>query len=171
MAGPFYAAGAAKEVDVGKKKDFGGPGSPTSPEDLQAPPSDIASWYRDSSGSSGLAPAGAGFAQGRGERYPSSAYSVDASGAYIGQATPVPVSRSEEGQTLRPSPARTPTVHHPPPLALNRPGGLTPGGHGAGTASVHDSPPVSPTPQRGTLGRSHPSFEGSRGSRFTENVG
>lgn len=174
FAGPAFAAGAAKEVDIGKQKDFGGPGSPTSPEDRQPQASDVASWYRDSSGSSGLAPAGPGFPQAR---YPSSAYSVDASGAMIGTATQVPMSRSEEAQALRPSPARTPTVHHPPTHAWNQPGGLappqqlTPGGHGAGAASIHDSPPVSPTPQRGTLGRSHPSFDGSRGSRFTENVG
>lgn len=67
-------------------------------------------------------------------------------------------------ERIMPSPARTPIIHHPddaPPFGANRSGGNP------------FSPPHSPAPDippRGTLGRSHPSHDGSRSSRFTENV-
>ncbi|KAF2713054.1 hypothetical protein K504DRAFT_472534 [Pleomassaria siparia CBS 279.74] len=61
-----------------------------------------------------------------------------------------------------PSPARTPTIHHPPPpFGQNRNGGSL------------LSPPHSPSPSiapRSSLGRSHPSQDGSRNSKFTEDV-
>ncbi|KAF2175674.1 hypothetical protein K469DRAFT_56057 [Zopfia rhizophila CBS 207.26] len=69
-------------------------------------------------------------------------------------------------ERIMPSPARTPVIHHPddaPPFGTSRDGGQSP----------FMSPPHSPNPeapQRGTLGRSHPSHDGSRGSRFTEDV-
>ena len=72
-------------------------------------------------------------------------------------------------ERVMPSPARTPIIHHPedaPPWGTSRNGG--------GSTL---SPPQSPNPfvdpahiPRGTLGRSHPSHDGSRSSRFTENV-
>ena len=72
-------------------------------------------------------------------------------------------------ERVMPSPARTPVIHHPddaPPWGTSRNGGST------------LSPPQSPNNPfadpahvpRGTLGRSHPSHDGSRSSRFTENV-
>ncbi|KAF2257496.1 hypothetical protein CC78DRAFT_588497 [Lojkania enalia] len=67
-------------------------------------------------------------------------------------------------ERIMPSPARTPVIHHPedaPPFGTSRNGG--------GTLS----PPLTPNtdrPPRPTLGRSHPSHDGSRGSRFTEDV-
>jgi hypothetical protein len=66
-------------------------------------------------------------------------------------------------ERMMPSPARTPVVYHPeddPPWGTNRNGGST------------LSPPHSPNPEyvRSTLGRSLPSHDGSRSSRFTENV-
>lgn len=67
----------------------------------------------------------------------------------------------ESGQmNIRPSPARTPVIRHPDdgnPFADRH----------------HLSPPHSPVaelPPRGTLGRSLPSADGSRSSKFTENV-
>ncbi|CAO2653317.1 Nn.00g027280.m01.CDS01 [Neocucurbitaria sp. VM-36] len=69
--------------------------------------------------------------------------------------------RSSGPMNIRPSPARTPVIRHPddaPPF---------------GTSRSHLSPPQSPNPDfpaRGTLGRSLPSADGSRSSRFTENV-
>ena len=67
----------------------------------------------------------------------------------------------ESGQmNIRPSPARTPIIRHPDdgnPFADRH----------------HLSPPHSPIadlPPRGTLGRSLPSADGSRSSKFTENV-
>ncbi|CAI6333231.1 unnamed protein product [Periconia digitata] len=69
-------------------------------------------------------------------------------------------------ELVRPSPARTPIVHHrddAPVFGASRNGG--------GSTL---SPPLTPNPDysgpRGTLGRSHPSHDGSRSSRFTENV-
>ncbi|KAF2742752.1 hypothetical protein M011DRAFT_481376 [Sporormia fimetaria CBS 119925] len=67
-------------------------------------------------------------------------------------------------ERFMPSPARTPVIHHPedaPPWGSSRNGG-----------SVL-SPPHSPNPEfppRQTLGRTHISLDGSRSSRFTENV-
>ncbi|KAF2275528.1 uncharacterized protein EI97DRAFT_77565 [Westerdykella ornata] len=67
-------------------------------------------------------------------------------------------------ERFMPSPARTPVIHHPddaPPWGASRNGGST------------FSPPHTPNPDgppRPTLGRSHPSHDGSRSSRFTENV-
>lgn len=67
----------------------------------------------------------------------------------------------ESGQmSFRPGPARTPIIRHPDdenPFADRH----------------HLSPPHSPVgdlPPRGTLGRSLPSADGSRSSKFTENV-
>lgn len=78
-------------------------------------------------------------------------------------------------ERIMPSPARTPVVHHPddvPPWGTNRSGG----GGDAGEPSML-SPPQSPNmsldlkmPLKPSLGRSHPSHDGSRSSRFTENV-
>jgi hypothetical protein len=67
-------------------------------------------------------------------------------------------------ERIMPSPARTPVIHHPndaPPWGTSRNGGST------------LSPPHSPNPDftpKPTLGRSLPSHDGSRSSRFTENV-
>ncbi|KAJ4361818.1 hypothetical protein N0V83_010759 [Neocucurbitaria cava] len=69
--------------------------------------------------------------------------------------------RGSGPMNIRPSPARTPIIRHPddvPPF---------------GTNQSHLSPPQSPNPDfpsRGTLGRSLHSADGSRSSRFTENV-
>lgn len=68
-------------------------------------------------------------------------------------------------ERFMPSPARTPVVHHAgdaPPWGMSRNGG-------GSTLSPPQSPNPS-VPPRGTLGRSHPSHDGSRGSRFTEDV-
>ncbi|KAH7136074.1 hypothetical protein B0J11DRAFT_178123 [Dendryphion nanum] len=70
-----------------------------------------------------------------------------------------------ERERIMPSPARTPVIHHPddaPPWGTSRNGG-----------NSTLSPPHTPNaafPPRSTLGRSHPSHDGSRSSRFTEDV-
>ena len=102
----------------------------------------------------------------------------------------------DETETIRPSPARTPVIHaasgspfqqHPHPDSLSPP--VTPVGQqsagvgfsGTGASGVGNSGLAqsnrtgqsSPRPTRpggGTLGRSLPSFDGSRSSRFTEDV-
>lgn len=71
-----------------------------------------------------------------------------------------PVNRESGPMNIRPSPARTPVIRHPDdgnPFSDRN----------------YLSPPQSPNPDappRGTLGRSLPSADGSRSSRFTENV-
>ncbi|KAI4641104.1 hypothetical protein J4E93_007982 [Alternaria ventricosa] len=71
-----------------------------------------------------------------------------------------PTNRESGPMNIRPSPARTPVIRHPD--------------DGNPFADRHYlSPPQSPNPDappRGTLGRSLPSADGSRSSRFTENV-
>lgn len=73
-----------------------------------------------------------------------------------------PGTGKETVETIRPSPARTPVVHQGPI------GQHTSMLWGPGDNLSPDSP-VRPS-SRGTLGRSHPSHDGSRGSRFTEDV-
>lgn len=99
-----------------------------------------------------------------------SSFYRDSQGFYGGPgvaATATAAGRSHhagvEKEKLMPSPARTPVVHHPeeyPPLRDP----VVPSG-------APQSPPQ-PTQfePRGTLGRSHPSHDGSRGSKFTEYV-
>ncbi|KAI4919783.1 hypothetical protein J4E90_001920 [Alternaria incomplexa] len=71
-----------------------------------------------------------------------------------------PTNRESGPMNIRPSPARTPVIRHPDdgnPFSDRN----------------YLSPPQSPNPDappRGTLGRSLPSADGSRSSRFTENV-
>lgn len=88
--------------------------------------------------------------------YGSSAMSKEF-GKEIGDAS---ATRESGLMNIRPSPARTPIIRHPEdenPFADRH----------------HLSPPHSPVaelPPRGTLGRSLPSADGSRSSKFTENV-
>ena len=197
-AGPVYAYGAAKKKDIdGGENDVGA--SPTSPESpfnndtaYYDNTGEVTSWYRESSvntaappdnGSTGLTQFSAlqPHSNATRGRYPSSAYSMDSAGHYTGTATAVPFTQApssaatmSEMERLMPSPARTPTVRHAaPPPGLSAPGAPgAPGvGHGARLQPSMDSEAVSPAVQpKGTLGRSHPSLDGSRGSKFTEGV-
>jgi hypothetical protein len=63
-------------------------------------------------------------------------------------------SQPSEKERFMPSPARTPVIHHP---------------YSAVSSPPH-TPSTRPSHEHGTLGRSLPSLDGSRGSRFTENV-
>jgi len=108
--------------------------------------------------------------------------------AGAGPSSPTPTSPTSgagsppaEGFAVtRPGPARTPVINQPGFAALRPPPGTgrgtpppigrgtTPPGTGRGTP-----PPRNLTPQprqQDGVGRSHPSFDGSRGSRFAENV-
>jgi hypothetical protein len=93
----------------------------------------------------------------------SSSFYRDSEGFYGGPGVPVAaaasVSREDTiaEEKMRPSPARTPVIHHADDVPPFRGG--------------PSNPPLSPVPKTlGTLGRSHPSFDGSRGSKFTEDV-
>jgi hypothetical protein len=73
----------------------------------------------------------------------------------------IPTTRESGQMNIRPSPARTPVIRHPND------------GNPFETDNKYLSPPQSPNPDfppRGSLGRSLPSADGSRSSRFTENV-
>jgi len=79
-----------------------------------------------------------------------------------------PSSRREEGLNMRPGPARTPVINQPAQLPQRTPSRATPPG-----PSVRNTPPpISEFPRlpRDGLGRSHPSQDGSRGSRFREDT-
>ena len=99
-----------------------------------------------------------------------SSFYHDSRGFYGGSgvvATATATNRSHhvgvEKEKLMPSPARTPVVHHPeeyPPLRDP----VVPSG---ALQSSSQSPQSKP---RGTLGRSHPSHDGSQGSKFAEGV-
>lgn len=78
-----------------------------------------------------------------------------------------PMAAGAGAMSIRPSPARTPVIRHPDdnadPFADPAPFPRT---------QSHLSPPQSPDPdlRRGTLGRTLHSADGSRSSKFTENV-
>lgn len=69
-------------------------------------------------------------------------------------------------ERVMPSPARTPVIHHPD----EAPAFGSPRNGGGSTLSPPTTPNNPEHTPRGTLGRSHPSHDGSRSSRFTENV-
>ncbi|KAF2758016.1 hypothetical protein EJ05DRAFT_500533 [Pseudovirgaria hyperparasitica] len=103
-------------------------------------------------------------------------YYRDSQGFYSGSpdtgpgAAVIGLSPEKDKEMMMPGPARTPVVHEPrhPPYGFAPVGGA--GAHTSGTSTL--SPPLSPHPfpRAGTLGRSHPSLDGSRGSKFTEDV-
>lgn len=105
-----------------------------------------------------------------------SSFYQDDHGTYGGPGFPKELGKEAGGSptaagvgmmNIRPSPARTPVIRHPDedanPFADPAP---FPKGRS------HLSPPQSPNPERprGTLGRSLQSADGSRSSKFTENV-
>ncbi|KAI4236884.1 MAG: hypothetical protein LQ349_002264 [Xanthoria aureola] len=128
----------------------------SSPESLSG-----SSFYRDSQGFYG------GPGQGQAGPEPAS----NSSSMFVGPASPPqspthPPSSMPQGQegvaVMRPGPARTP---------LTTQGGLSPmrGPPARGTPPPHIPGTIQERPRDG-LGRSHPSMDGSRGSRFAENI-
>ena len=126
-----------------------------------------ASFYRDSEGFFGMGTGAAGVAAaagGAGSRS-SGSHELPADESVAPGAA---AAAAAEQEKFMPGPARVPVIHPGGPYSPVVVG-PTIDEHGAA-----DSPRV-PTPASlaagpGTLGRSHPSFDGSRGSRFTENV-
>jgi hypothetical protein len=104
-----------------------------------------------------------------------SSFYIDENGTYSGPGSPKEMGKDIGGSpvigagkmNIRPSPARTPVIRHPDddtnpfddPAPFPR-------------HTSHLSPPQSPNPEkpRSTLGRSLQSADGSRSSKFTENV-
>ena len=77
-----------------------------------------------------------------------------------------PPNRREEVANMRPGPARTPVINQPGlPMPMRAPSRATPP-----PRPVRATPPPIVERPRDGVGRSHPSQDGSRGSRFRENV-
>lgn len=174
-AGP--AAGFGSTHSVARGQGFGHSPGPSEPETLSG-----SSFYRDSQGFYGGKEADS-------ESGPSSLIIRPGSPARSSPTYPHPsagglppeggagVSRATgEIAVMRPGPARTPVTNQPGFIPLRnppRPPRSTPSPRPPrGTPPPRTGPiatsPVSRPPDE--LGRSHPSFDGSRGSRFTEEV-
>ncbi|KAA6407915.1 MAG: hypothetical protein FRX48_08266 [Lasallia pustulata] len=128
---------------------YGDPGPAGAKETLSG-----SSFYRDSQG----------FYGGPSHPVPTAGAAGVASGAAgpSGQGF-VPTERDKEVAVMRPSPART-------PVTLQSGFAMPSIPPGASTPPSTPLPPPPPRP-RDVVGRSHPSLDGSRGSRFTEDVG
>jgi hypothetical protein len=111
----------------------------------------------------------------RGGTMSESSFYQDDHGIYGGQGLSKEMEKEIEGtptatgasaMTFRPGPARTPIIRHPEDINPFADPAPFPG------STSHLSPPQSPNPdiRRGTLGRSLASADGSRSSKFTENV-
>ena len=82
-------------------------------------------------------------------------------------------SLEQEVAVTRPGPARTPVINQPGFAPPRQPPGTGRGTPPPGTGRGTPPPPQSLTPQlrqQDDVGRSHPSFDGSRGSRFAEDI-
>ncbi|KAL8772952.1 MAG: hypothetical protein Q9209_001972 [Squamulea sp. 1 TL-2023] len=128
----------------------------SSPESLSG-----SSFYRDSQG----------FYGGPGQVQPGPEPPSNSSSMFVGPGSPPqspthPLSGAAQPQegvaVMRPGPARTPVTTS---------GGLSPirGPPARGTPPPHIPGTIQERPRDG-IGRSHPSFDGSRGSRFAENI-
>ncbi|KAL8727959.1 MAG: hypothetical protein Q9166_005724 [cf. Caloplaca sp. 2 TL-2023] len=128
----------------------------SSPESLSG-----SSFYRDSQG----------FYGGPGQGQPGPEPPSNSSSMFVGPASPPQspthpppdISQPQEDiAVIRPGPARTPVTTQ---------GGLSPirGPSSRGTPPPHIPGTIQERPRDG-LGRSHPSLDGSRGSRFAENI-
>lgn len=171
-AGPSSSAGPSplpvRSFGVSPVAGLGSSFRPASP---QTPLSET-SFYRDSQGFYGGAP------EPEPSSNPSSMYgrpesppprSPDRPGPATASSSPPArvgsqAQRDQEVAFMRPGPARTPVTNQPGFSSL-RP----PTGRGSPPPRPLPSVGASPTPRDG-VGRSHPSFDGSRGSRFTEEM-
>ncbi|KAL8790307.1 MAG: hypothetical protein Q9213_000659 [Squamulea squamosa] len=166
------AFGAASTSAAPGPSSTRGPASPSTPVVTAAPgavpghssPESLSgsSFYRDSQG----------FYGGPGQDQPGPEPPSNSSSMFVGPASPPqspthPMSggtaQPQEGvAVMRPGPARTPVTTS---------GGLSPmrGPPARGTPPPHIPGTIQERPRDG-IGRSHPSFDGSRGSRFAENI-
>jgi hypothetical protein len=120
------------------------------------------SFYRDSQGVYGLGAGAAGAAASQRPPHDLPAEEVTASSAAA-------IAEGEK-ERFHPGPARTPVIHPGGPYSPTVVRSTTGESDSeAGSPPRQTSPPPM-TPSSGTLPRSQPSFDASRGSRFTENV-
>ena len=169
---PSSSAGPSRPAPGFGDSPAAGFGAGLRPASPQTPLSET-SFYRDSQGFYGGAPepepsSNPSSMYGRPESLPPR--SPDRPGAGLAITSPLArvgsqARRDEEVAFMRPGPARTPVTNQPGFSTLRPPA------TGRGTPPPRPLPGVggSPTPRDG-VGRSHPSFDGSRGSRFTEEI-
>ncbi|KAL9076667.1 MAG: hypothetical protein Q9157_003584 [Trypethelium eluteriae] len=131
------------------------------------------SYYRDSEGSFGMGgdapgagPAAVAGAAGVAGAGPSGAHDLPSDESVAPEAAATDAAEQEK---FMPGPARVPVIHPGGPYSPAATSAAAPGLDGV-DASERLLTPASATVGPGTLGRSHPSMDGSRGSRFTENV-
>ncbi|KAI4095871.1 MAG: hypothetical protein L6R37_007023 [Teloschistes peruensis] len=156
IPGPSSSRGAAPPSIPIITAAPSGPGH-ASPESLSG-----SSFYRDSQGFYG----GPGQGQAGAEQPSNSSSMVVGPGSPPQSPTHSPsgaLQPPEGVAVMRPGPARTP---------VTTPGGLSPmrGPHARGTPPPPQIPGTIQERARDGLGRSHPSMDGSRGSRFAEDI-
>ncbi|KAL8796894.1 MAG: hypothetical protein Q9195_000977 [Heterodermia aff. obscurata] len=148
------AAGLGLAADAGTFRGAGQGPSPGPSEDETLSGS---SFYRDSHGFyGGSSEAAAG---------PSGISAVGAGGLY---GTSDSSASDRDVVVTRPGPARTPVINQPGFAPLRQPRLGTPPAAGRGTPPSRTLTPQ--IRQQDDVGRSHPSFDGSRGSRFAEDI-
>ncbi|MCJ1274375.1 hypothetical protein MMC21_002171 [Puttea exsequens] len=160
--GPSRPPGAGgRSLTPGQGPHAGlGPGlRPSPPHSLSG-----SSFYRDSHGFyGGVAPTSANDAADTTENSSSPSPQFSAPLAVAGRGA------TGELPNIRPSPARTPVIHQPGQVPMRTPSRPTP----PSRPTRNTPPPIIsdfPRPPRDGLGRSHPSQDGSRGSRFREDT-
>ena len=163
------AAGLGLAAGVAQPGASGGAGEGPSPGPSEDDTLSGSSFYRDSHGFYGGHEGEAG-PSGLSSTSPiSTAPAVGGPALHGGGG---PGNSEREIAVTRPSPARTPVINQPGYATFRQPPGT-----GRGTpppdASRGTPPPRTLTPeprQQDDVGRSHPSFDGSRGSRFAEEL-
>ena len=161
------AAGLGLAAGAGASRGAGQGPSPGPSEDETLSGS---SFYRDSHGFYGGSTEGA--AGPSASSYTSPAIPAPAASGLPPQRAEDLSASDRDVVVTRPGPARTPVINEPGFAPLRQPPGTgrgtPPPGAGRGTP-----PPRALTPQlrqQDDVGRSHPSFDGSRGSRFAEDI-
>ncbi|KAK4693157.1 hypothetical protein P7C71_g4191, partial [Lecanoromycetidae sp. Uapishka_2] len=169
-AGPSTAAAGPSDRGVTPGQ---GPIAGLAPTQRPSPPHSLSgsSFYRDSQGFyGGVVPANDQSQMTETSSSPSSSPTYPAPlaiGAQGAQGRGSPSGRGGEALNMRPGPARTPIINEPAVIPNRTPSRATPPGRPVRNAP----PPITDFPRvRDGLGRSHPSQDGSRGSRFREDT-
>lgn len=167
------SAGFGSTPSVGRGQGFGHSPGPSEPETLSG-----SSFYRDSQGFYGgkEAETESGPSLMGSPPRSSPTYPHQPAAGLPTEGLAGPSRATSEIAVMRPGPARTPVTNQPGFIPMRnppRPPRSTPSPRPPrGTPSPRTGPiGASPVPRPpDELGRSHPSFDGSRGSRFTEEV-
>lgn len=171
------AAGFGSTPSVARGQGFGHSPGPSEPETLSG-----SSFYRDSQGFYGGKEADSGSVPSSLMVGPSSpprsspTYPPPPAGGIPPEGFGGATRATSEIAVMRPGPARTPVTNQPGFIPMRnppRPPRSTPSPRPPRSTPSSRTGPISTSPvprPPDELGRSHPSFDGSRGSRFTEEV-